>query len=113
MLRTGPIAAVIAFALAVVGVAASFPAVSTADERPLVTTSKVTATDGNVFTVTNHLVGAAERAAGSTTGSTIGRAGEYLVVWAGDVNAGDKSGAGLVRDAERPAINPIREAEIT
>jgi hypothetical protein len=54
-----------------------------------------TAADGTVFTATNHLVGDARAA------------GKYLVVWAGDANAGDHSSASLQGEL-RPAVNPIR-----
>ena len=93
----------------VAAIAAVLPAVGQAATQPLVTHSKLRGTDGVVYTATNHLVGQAEVA----SQRVVGNAGEYLVVWAGDVNAGDNSAAGLVHEAERPAINPIKDAEIT
>ena len=78
---------------------------------PTLVTSSVRASDGQVFTATNHLVqdtpaiAAAKRAlvesarnsTDPTTKHLVGGDGkirhEYLVVWAGDANAGDNSSA--------------------
>ena len=77
------------------------PAAGQAQTPVAVTASSVTGSDGTVVTATNHLVQTAH-----------GTSGEYLVVWAGDENAGDNSAAGLVNDATRPAINPVKTLNV-
>jgi hypothetical protein len=76
---------------------AVLPRVGNADPAIDTLPSSFTAADGTVFTATNHLVRTKTRPAG-----------EYLVVWAGDTNAGDHSGAGLAQDAQRLGVNPVR-----
>jgi hypothetical protein len=104
---------------ALIGVATLQSVSSTTDAAAAVTlmTSSVTASNGQVFTATNHLVqdspavAAAKQAlvesalAGTdpATKHLVGSDGqihhEYLVVWAGDANAGDNSSATLANHA--------------
>ncbi|MEA3054991.1 MAG: hypothetical protein QOD30_423, partial [Actinomycetota bacterium] len=94
--RRTPAIALAALAVAgIAGVATRQPA--NAEVRTVA--SSVTASDGGVVTATNHLV-------------TDATSGEYLVVWAGDANAGDNSAASLVDRAQRPGVNPEREKEV-
>jgi hypothetical protein len=60
--------------------------------------SSITGANGVVFTATNHL-------------TTTEVSGEYLVVWAGDANVADNSGASLL-DKVDPAVNPERLLEV-
>ena len=72
--------------------------------------SSTRGSDGTVVTAVNHLVGRA----GATTQAIGGghRAGEYLIVWAGDTNAGDSSGGDVVRKVQQPAVNPVKTVNI-
>ena len=65
--------------------------------------SSVTASDGSVVTAVNHLVAPDQSVASPA-------AGKFLVVWAGDTNAGDHSSSTLTGRATRIAIDPLREA---
>jgi hypothetical protein len=65
--------------------------------------SSFAAKDGHTFSVTNHLV----TNANVTTASSAGhRPHEWLVVWAGDANAADSTGASI-RNTPL-AVNPVR-----
>lgn len=59
--------------------------------------SQVSSTAGTLFTATNHLVEDHDR-----------NAGEYLLVWAGDVNAADNTVNGLVDRATQIGLNRER-----
>ncbi len=96
-----------------------------ATDKVLTYTSKFTATNGEIFTATNHLVQdspAITQAKRNLVDSVLDGTNtdldaqkivtkdgkirhEYLVVWAGDWNAADNNSAGLY--ASRPAINPV------
>src|SRR4051812_7345596 len=91
-----------ALAIAVAGVAlASGLSWATRDRAQAVEkiASSITASDGTVVTATNHLV-------------TTETAGSYLVVCAGDANAGDSSAGPLVDRAQRRGVNPERLKEV-
>ena len=61
--------------------------------------------DGRSYTVTNHLVRTASTAAAAALpGSNHGH--EYLLVWAGDKNVADTTGADI--QGTRPAVNPVK-----
>ena len=68
--------------------------------------------DGRTYTVTNHLVklpstASAGAAAASTAGaSSTGSGHEYLLVWAGDKNVADTTGADI--QGTHPAVNPVK-----
>jgi hypothetical protein len=66
-----------------------------------ISTSSVTGSDGTVFTVTNHLV--ADTPAGAGTGPPH----EWLIVWAGDQNVADTTGAGILNAPLRVLQNPL------
>src|SRR4051794_27155015 len=72
--------------------------------------SVVTGTSGQQYWVTNHLVrfdGRTVASAAAPTPSAAGGTGhEYLLVWTGDANAGDHTGADVKGLA--PAVNPVR-----
>ncbi|MBV8692082.1 MAG: hypothetical protein JOZ37_08765 [Actinobacteria bacterium] len=73
--------------------------------------SSITAKDGRIFSVTNHLVRA--QAAGVNTAAVnaaAGRGKEFLVVWAGDANIADTTGSELQKTPL--AVNPVRLANI-
>lgn len=76
--------------------------------------SVFTATDGTVFTLTNHLLGSAVSAAAD--GASSGRAGKYLLVWAGDENITDHTGLNqnsVIRQTlDRLAVDPVRALNI-
>jgi hypothetical protein len=59
--------------------------------------SQVSPVAGKLFTATNHLVDARDK-----------KAGEYLLVWAGDVNAADNTVQGLADRATQLQVNPER-----
>ena len=88
---------VVAFGLLAAGM--TFVQSGGSDAEPLVSTltSTVHPAGGPVFSATNHLI--ANHAA--TTG-------EYLVVWAGDVNAGDNTANALVKRATSVDVNVER-----
>lgn len=94
-----PIAALLA------GAVSSIPA----DAGVTTLVSKAVASDGTTMTVTNHLTPSAQQ---SVAARAAGRAvrKEYLVVWAGDANAGDTTGSELQRTPL--AINPVRTLAI-
>src|SRR5437868_6866009 len=68
--------------------------------------------DGRTYTVTNHLVklpstGSARTAAASTSGTPgTGSGHEYLLVWAGDKNVADTTGADI--QGTHLAVNPVK-----
>src|SRR3954466_13350629 len=67
--------------------------------------------DGKQYWVTNHLVRAAAAplaptAAPAASGSGYGTGHEYLLVWAGDRNAGDTTGNEIQRTPL--AVNPVQ-----
>lgn len=68
--------------------------------------STVRASDGRTFTATNHLVRPPSGPASALAGDS---GGEYLVVWAGDVNAGDNSSQTLTNKVTRgPVVNLVQ-----
>src|SRR6478672_4805673 len=88
--------AVVAAGLVAVGSRAPASAVE-------VVRSTITASDGSTHSVVNHLVA-------PTTGSAARRGGEFLVVWAGDRNAGDTKGSDIQRTPI--AINPVKTTQL-
>ncbi|MCW2573298.1 MAG: hypothetical protein JWO88_3356 [Frankiales bacterium] len=69
--------------------------------------SSFAAKDGRTFSVTNHLVTNANVSTASSAGH---RPHEWLVVWAGDANAADSTGASI---SHTPlAVNPVRAQAI-
>src|SRR4051812_34582159 len=72
-----------------------------ADAVDIIRTSTHDST-GKTFWATNHLV----RQGGATTAAAPTTSGEFLIVWAGDANAGDTTGADVKNAA--PAVNPVR-----
>ena len=100
-----------------------------ATDEVLTWTSSFTATNGEIFTATNHLVQDTPAVAkakqdlvdsvldGTNTNADaqkiVTRDGkirhEYLVVWAGDWNGGDNNSAGVYQS--RPAVNPVTVPE--
>jgi hypothetical protein len=72
-------------------------------------TSTFNATDGTLFTATNHLVSSGGVGAAGPEG---GRPGKYLLVWAGDENVTDHTGisgtGSLVDKVDRLSLDTIR-----
>jgi hypothetical protein len=93
--RRRRIGAVLAGAAVLGGALVGVPQAVTSAPQVTEVESVVEAANGTVFTATNHLVGDAR----------VG--GKYLVVWAGDENASDHSGASLQGEL-RPSVNPLR-----
>ena len=81
------------------------PGITRAGAGVRVVSFSVKGTDGKVFTVTNHLVGAAAQDVGAAVPAGQ-RAGQYLLVWAGDGNASDTTGAGIQQTPL--AVNPVK-----
>ena len=73
------------------------------------TTHSVRASDGRLFTLTNHLTSAGAQAV-KAKGAVPSR--EYLVVWAGDWNASDHSAASLIERSQRISVDEVRETQI-
>ena len=95
----------LALAVPVLALAALLVPSGKAKATVTVLTSSVRGSDGTLFTVTNHLVDITAQDVASGT-SAPGRAGQYLLVWAGDANASDTSGADLQQT--RAAVNPVK-----
>src|SRR5438067_13805579 len=68
--------------------------------------------DGRTYTVTNHLVKLPSRASARTAAASTGGAPgtgsghEYLLVWAGDKNVADTTGADI--QGTHLAVNPVK-----
>jgi hypothetical protein len=105
LLRRRPVPYVAVLALA--AGAAVFSAAQSANAQATIVRSAFKATNGSTFTVTNHLV----RSADVTTSAAPGhRPHEWLLVWAGDTNAADSTGASI-RNTPL-AVNPVRALNI-
>ena len=103
--RRAAVGAVAALVLATLFAIAPRPAHADVD----VVTSQVKGSDGVDYWVTNHLVrldaaSAAASPAGATAAPTTGH--EFLIVWAGDANAGDTTGAEI--QGSHLAVNPVK-----
>jgi hypothetical protein len=103
--RRAAVGAVAALVLATLFAIAPRPARADVD----VVTSQVKGSDGVDYWVTNHLVrldaaSAAASPADATAAATTGH--EFLIVWAGDANAGDTSGAEI--QGSHLAVNPVK-----
>ena len=81
------------------------PGVTGAGAHVRVVSFSVKGAGGKVFTVTNHLVGAAAQDAGAAVPAGQ-RPGQYLLVWAGDGNASDATGQSI--QTTPLAVNPVR-----
>ena len=81
--------------------ALAVPKIGAAHAEVRIVRSSIRATDGTIVTAANHLVGPPTR-----------QAGQYLVVWAGDVNAADNSLHTLQEKAQRPEPNLERLTNI-
>src|SRR3954452_18366538 len=92
--------ALVLLATGIVAVGSRAPATASVD----VVRSSVQGSDGGTYSVVNHLVGKASAAAAARRG------GEYLVVWAGDRNAGDTKGSDLQRTPL--AVNPVKATDV-
>ncbi|MCU1460265.1 MAG: hypothetical protein JWO37_340 [Acidimicrobiales bacterium] len=72
--------------------------------------SSVHGTDGRLYWVTNHLVrfaGASQASAVAPAPAAAGGTGhEYLIVWAGDANAADSTGASI--QGTHAQVNPVK-----
>jgi hypothetical protein len=71
-----------------------------ADAGVLTSTSSVLASNGERITVTNHLTKAAQKQVAEKARH------EYLLVWAGDTNAGDTTGKEI--QETRLSVNPVK-----
>ena len=67
--------------------------------------SVVKGTDGKSYWVTNHLVTSVPAAAAAADGQSVGHH-EYLLVWAGDANAGDTKGSDI--QSTKLGVNPVK-----
>src|SRR3954470_1049879 len=76
-----------------------------ADASVQIVKSIVKGSDGKNYWVTNHLVNSYAQAQLSAAGTPT-KAHEYLLVWAGDNNAGDTKGSDIQRTPI--AVNPIK-----
>jgi hypothetical protein len=92
--------ALVLLAAGVVAVGSREPASAGVD----VVRSSVQGSDGGTYSVVNHLVGKGSAAVAARRG------GEYLVVWAGDRNAGDTKGSDLQRAPL--AVNPVKATDV-
>ena len=113
-------AAATAAAVALVGIPAVTPAQASGIR---VVTSSLKDVQGTRITATNHLVKRYTRAAVranklsnpsklTATATAVGGPGEYLLVWAGDWNAGDNSAKTIEDRVTRLAVDPVRETNI-
>jgi hypothetical protein len=100
--RPTPYVALLALAVG----AAVFSAAHIASAQTTVVRSSFTGKDGTRYTVTNHLVGSAAAAATAPRH----RPHEWLLVWAGDANASDTTGATIKNTPI--AVNTVRETAI-
>jgi hypothetical protein len=88
-------ASIAALSVVCTGILVALPQSANADVID-VATSSLTASDGTVYSVTNHLVhNAATTAASAPTGSPDHKPHEWLVVWAGDANVADTTGSAI------------------
>src|SRR3954468_18575795 len=76
-----------------------------ADASTQVVRSIVKGSDGKTYWVTNHLVTSNKAAAAVADGEPAGHH-EYLLVWAGDANAGDTKGSDI--QGTKLGINPVK-----
>ena len=101
--RPVPLALALALALgAIVGLTHV-----SAEGSVAVVRSVIKGTDGKPYWVTNHLVTSVPAAAAASAGRPTGHH-EYLLVWAGDANAGDTKGSDI--ENSHIAINPVKTA---
>jgi hypothetical protein len=93
--------------LALVSVLAGVVAVTQvgASASTKVLRSVVKGSDGQSYWVTNHLVTSSKAAAAVADGEPAGHH-EYLLVWAGDANAGDTKGSDI--ESAHLGVNPVK-----
>src|SRR5437763_2287917 len=103
-------ASIAALSVVCAGILFALPQSANADPVD-VATSSVTASDGTVFSVTNHLVrNAATASAAAPAASPEHKPHEWLIVWAGDANVADTTGASIQNTPLQ--VNPGRLANI-
>src|SRR3954453_3271870 len=103
--RRAAAGAVAALVLATLFAVAPRPAHAAID----VVTSKVKGTDGADYWVTNHLVHLDAASVGASPAGAAAPGGtghEFLIVWAGDANAADSTGAQA--QGTHLAVNPVK-----
>ena len=99
--RRLPLGLVVALALGVVVTVAQVGA----SASTTLLKSVVKGTDGNSYWVTNHLVTSSAAARAAAKGEKTGHH-EYLLVWAGDANAGDTKGSDI--ENAHLGVNPVK-----